>query len=353
MSLPQTKPDPQRMMARLNDHAARAAYRAALEKHVAGAAGPVHALVISPTAAAELGDTALTAGCAAVTVVEPDADTLRLVGTLLRRRHPADKVTLIHKHPVQLPADAGYDVVVHDLFGPQLNTRSAGVVLRDLVLRRVVRGPNPRVIPAAGTMTARLYWALDLGVDTRVLDGPVTLNETGTVYPVPPGRRIGGTKWPDEVQLGISLAQALPISERVEVLTEVYDTADDPAAAWPSHITLLPTHTEADVARCVVALEWAVDMGDGQGYATGTAVGHDKQLGVANRRARALGWGRACAEYRCFADRLEPLHLQVDCRAAGGIGLSRVDAVPTPIPTKVFTNKKVGDATAATFAKLA
>lgn len=286
-----------------------------------------------------------------VTVCDPRKSVMDLCTASLARLGVDDtKFTVLNKSSLQLPADEMYDVLVHDLFGPLLNTHSPVGYTHDLLRRNVIRsfdaeGAAKRyVIPCEASMSVRIYHAPALSADKRFASAPV--ETTGPLPKKPKCHLVGNVPC-----FTLSEANCAAISDRVEVLTEVYDTVDRPVV-YPSHIELHPKRFDVPKDECVVVFEWSAALDEAGKFTIGTVIASEAKAEPRIRRARSLAWGHEFIYLTDLTPSLSPLALSVAYKPAGGITLAATPSIPKTLTSKELTSAKLEAMAHATYTKL-
>lgn len=350
MSLLPLKPTDVDVVSHLNDIDTISGYSAAIASTITefvnthkrppvvlciGAVGGVHAR------------RSLECGAHHVVVVDPIRDNIEAARGNLKHAYDTTRYTCLCKSTLQLPGDEQYDMVVMDMFGSSLNSGGAATYIWDLLQRRIVRefvDAEDRVIhyvlPSEGAMTMRLYHVPALTVD-RWVDQPYSKL---TKYADVPNETKPKIRWIRDVELGNVLLSegggCEPLSDRVDVLSEIYDAIDEPNIVWPEHVSILPHRTDVPLDQCLLVLEWSIYFLATE-QSVGTVLGFERRLPAATRRARLLSWGRDVTHLNTISDVLAPIHFKVDYRLAGGMSMTVVPSCPEePIPKSIPDKKR-------------
>lgn len=352
------EPDQRTVLAHANDHDTFSSY----ELSIAAMVGRfTHKHGRSPTVlclgAGGLGQLAqycLRSGAHHVTVCDPRQSVLKMCAEQLTSVDDS-KVNLVQKSSLQLPASEVYDVLVHDLFGPELNSLSAVGYTHDLLRRGVVRsfarddgtdGAMYHVMPCEGSMTVRMYHVPALSVDARMSSSP---EECGGPLPKKP-KIIHDSTLPC---FTLTEDSCTAVSNRAEVLTEVYDALED-AVVFPTHVELLPTRSDVPADECIIIFEWsAALLDDPETLSIGNMVGLDAQSTPRVRRARSISWGHEVFRLTDVSNSVSPVALTVAYKASGGVSLTVTPSMPASIGTKTLTPAKMKALADATYTKVA
>ena len=253
-----------------------------------------------------------------------------------------DRIKVLLKSPLQLPKAVKYDMLIMDMFGSYLNSGGAGAYAYDLLSRGVIRDfdGERHVIPRQGAMTARMYHVPALRV------GDIYQDYAEQYTPPTVGPKV---KFSYDIPLDLAIC-ATPISERVLVLTEIYDDISEPNVVWPSHVRVVPTSTDHPASQCLLVLEWNCLMD--QGSTIGSVLGTQRRLDPDIRRAQLMARSHPYTQLDSIVEGLAPVCLSVSYRVAGGMNLAVVPSIPH-IEEKTLSTKKLRQITESTFAKAA
>ena len=279
----------------------------------------------------------LRSGASEVTLVEAHEKL-----ALENLRYMGDQIKVLLKSPLQLPKAVKYDMLIMDMFGSHLNSGGAGVYAYDLLSRGVIRDfdGERHVIPRQGAMTARMYHVPALRVADIYQDYAEQYNPP-TVGPK--------VKFSYDLPLDLAIC-ATPISERVVILTEIYDDVSEPNIFWPSHARVIPTSTDHPVSQCLLVLEWNCLMD--QSSKMGSVLGTQKRLDPAVRRAQITAGPHPYTQLDSIVEVLAPVCLSISYRVAGGMNLTVVPSIPH-IEEKILSTKRLNQITESTYAKAA
>lgn len=282
---------------------------------------------------------ALQAGAHHVTVVDMNQERVDDATQFLKETWPAETYTMVVKHSTALPNNIQYHVVVLDFFHATLQTMAC--CAWDLNKRGLV-APHGYVLPFEAAMTVRLYHVPELGVLRRG-----TFPETSLLLQdiMTPSAKL---KWEKDW----AFSYAIPLSDRVEVLHEVYDTKiGKTVQTWPNQITIMTPTPSPPANECVLLLEWMAWLTPT--CCIGNVLASEADLPATVRHARLQTWGHQYAIGDTFTLTFnQPLHFTVAPRLQGGLTLVLSESL-APYEEKTTSDSKLKVMTENTFAKAA